>query len=110
MSNVTIRILADDDVRLTGTVTSQFRERYLGSMYGWNFDRFVSAWRWGCPGGEVVVARLVSDSIQDGTLQRLQLHNVSSKSSSNVFASFQKRCREKHRTLSFFRKWICKYD
>lgn len=105
MSSITITLLADDDVRMTGTFTTVFKERYLGSMHGWNFDKFVKAWRWGCPGGEAVVARLVSDSLQDGTLQRLQLNKtLQSKSSTfdSSFLSFQKRCREKHRTLSFF--------
>lgn len=106
MSVATIRIIADDDIRLTGNILSEFKTRYLGSMHGWNWNRILNCWHYGNKGGEQKAIKLISDSIYDETAQTLIIKrekcNKRHHEEDDKISTFKKKCAIKNRTLSFF--------
>lgn len=105
MSVATIQIFADDDIRLTGTITLEFKKRYLGTMHGWNWNRILNCWQYGNVGGEKAVMKMISNSIYDESAQTLTIKRQKNKrkiEESDAISNFKKQCALKNRTLSFF--------
>ena len=112
MSSVVIQIMSDDDIRITGTLSNVFRERHVGTIHGWNWNRFLHCWHFGNPGGEEKVARLLYDCILDDTAHNITIKRESCQKKRKIdhvtddieskFINFRKRCLVKGRTLSFF--------